>query len=175
MNEMSQLGILSTVIYLALIFVSSIISVLGSIGIISFLTRKSIDVKEEIVKNKNVGIALVLVSFIWAIGRMCIETVRPIMNAWYSGYASGFTFKTILFFSLGFLGSLLVALISGALIIFLSMRILMVVTRDIDEWLEIKHGNTAVALVIAATIFVVGMFFESIISYIVIHMFGFLI
>ncbi len=173
MNEMSQLGILSTVIYLVLIFLSSIVSVLGSIGIIRFLTRKSIDVKEEIVKNKNMGISLVLVSFIWTIGRMCSETVRPIMNAWYSGYASGFTFKTILIFSLGFLGSLFVALISGALIIFLSMRILMVLTRDIDEWLEIKHGNTAVALVIAATIFVVGMFFESIISIIVIHMFGF--
>jgi len=173
MNETSQLGIVSTVIYLALIFASSIISVLGSIGIIRFFARKSIDVKEEIVKNKNVGISLVLVSFIWAIGRMCIETIQPIMNAWYSSYAYGFTFRSILRFSLGILGSLLIALLSGALVIFLSIRILMVLTRDIDEWLEIKYGNTAVALVIAATIFVVGMFFESIISYIVIRMFGF--
>jgi uncharacterized BrkB/YihY/UPF0761 family membrane protein len=146
---------------------------MGSMIIITHLTRRTIYVKEEIVKNRNIGIALVLSSFIWTIGRMCIETIRPIMNVWYNTYASGFSLKSVLIFMLGILGSLLIALIVGAIIVFLSMRILMVINKDINEWEEIKRGNTAVALIISITVVVVGMFFESIVSNLVINLFNF--
>jgi uncharacterized BrkB/YihY/UPF0761 family membrane protein len=146
---------------------------MGSMIIITHLTRRTIYVKEEIVKNRNIGIALVLSSFIWTIGRMCIETIRPIMNVWYNTYASGFSLKSVLIFVLGILGSLLIALIIGAIIVFLSMKVLMVINKDINEWEEIKRGNTAVALIISITVVVVGMFFESIVSNLVINLFNF--
>ncbi len=173
MYETSHLELFSTILYILLIFLSVIISVMGSMIIITYLTRRTIYVKEEIVKNRNIGIALVLSSFIWTIGRMCIETIRPIMNVWYNTYASGFSLKSVLIFVLGILGSLLIALIIGAIIVFLSMRILMVINKDINEWEEIKRGNTAVALIISITVVVVGMFFESIVSNLVINLFNF--
>ena len=169
MVDTSPVQILSTSIYFLLIFVSVIISVMGSILIISYLTRKTINVKVEIVKNKNIGLALVFGSFIWTIGRMCFESIKPIMNSWYNSYSLSFTFKTALLFVLGILLSLLTALLIGAISVYLSIKILMVITKDIDEWEEIKKGNYAVAVVMSMTIIVAGMFFESIISYLVMN------
>lgn len=173
MYETSHLELFSTILYLLLIFLSVIISVMGSMIMITYLTRRTIYVKEEIVKNRNFGIALVLSSFIWTIGRMCIETIKPIMNVWYNTYASGFSLKSVLIFILGILGSLLIALVIGAIIVFLSIKVLMVINKDINEWEEIKRGNTAVALIISITVVVVGMFFESIVSNLVINLFNF--
>ena len=173
MYETSHLELFSTILYLLLIFLSVIISVMGSMIMITYLTRRTICVKEEIVKNRNFGIALVLSSFIWTIGRMCIETIKPIMNVWYNTYASGFSLKSVLIFILGILGSLLIALVIGAIIVFLSIKVLMVINKDINEWEEIKRGNTAVALIISITVVVVGMFFESIVSNLVINLFNF--
>lgn len=171
MPDASDLELLSTIIYITLIFISAIISVMGSIIIISFLTRKKIHVKEEIVRNRNVGIALVLGSFIWTIGRMCFESIKPIMNVWYNTFASGFDSRTALLFAMGIVGSMLNALIIGAIVVYLSIKLLMVMTRDINEWEEMKRGNIAVGIVISITVVVVGMFFEYIISYIVMHIF----
>lgn len=167
------LGFFSTLFYMVLIFASVVISVMGSVIILTFLTRRKIDVKEEIIYNRNFGIALVLGSFIWTIGRMCLESVRPIMNVWYNNFSSGFTFSSALSFSVGIIGSLLNALFIGAIAVFLSLKILMIINKDINEWEEIKQGNFAVAIVIAITVIVVGMFFENIISYIVATIFNF--
>ena len=160
-----KVELISTGIYLFLIFVSVIIAVMGSMFLISYFTSKEINEKEEIVKNRNVGIALVLGSFIWTIGRMCNETLKPIMNSFYSNYASGFTFKSVFLFILGALASLLIALIISAIVVFLSIRVLMIINKDINEWMEIRRGNTAVAIIIAITVIVVGLFFESVVSY----------
>lgn len=173
MYETPGLGLVSTIIYIILIFASVVLSVMGSMIILSFLTRRQIDVKEEIVYNQNIGIALVLSSFIWTIGRMCLESTKPIMNEWYNTWASGLTFTSALVFMIGILGALLNALFIGAITVFLSLKILMVVNKDINEWQEIKQGNIAVAIVISITVIVVGMFFESIISYIVTNIFRF--
>jgi hypothetical protein len=163
----------STMVYLLLIFLSVVISVMGSIMIIFFLTRRKIDVKEEIVFNQNVGIALVLGSFIWTLARMCLEAVKPIMNNWYGGYASGFTPVSALGFVGGIVGGLLSSLLIGVITIFLSLKVLTVVNKDIDEWEEIKQHNVAVAIVISVTVIVVGTFFQSIIGYIVSSIFSF--
>ena len=171
MVQATNLQLLSIIIYIILILISVIVSIMGSMVIISYLTRKKIDEKEEIVKNRNIGIALVLGSFIWTLGRMCLETIKPIMNAWYNSYAMGFTFKSGLEFFLGVLGSLVIALIFGAITVFISIKILMIINKDIDEWEEIKAGNIAVAVIISITVLVVGTFFESVISYIVISLF----
>ena len=171
MYETPGLELLSTIIYIVLIFASVILSVLGSMIILSFLTRRKIDVKEEIIYNQNIGIALVLSSFIWTIGRLCLESAKPIMNEWYSTMAAGITFKSGTAFTVGILGALLNALFFGAITVFLSLKILAVLIKDINEWEEIKQGNIAVAIVISITVIIVGMFFESIISYIVTSLF----
>jgi hypothetical protein len=173
MYETPGIELLSTIIYVILIFASVILSVMGSMIILSFLTRRKIDVKEEIIYNQNIGIALVLSSFIITIGRMCLESAKPIMNEWYNTLASGITFKSALTFTVGIFGALLNALIIGAITVYLALKILMVLIKDIDEWEEIKQGNIAVAIVISITVIVVGMFFESIISYIVTNIFHF--
>ncbi len=173
MYETPGLELLSTIIYVILIFASVILSVMGSIIILTFLTRPQIDVKEEIAYNQNIGIALILSSFIWTIGGMCLESVKPIMNEWYNTWASGITFKSALTFAAGILGAMLNALIIGAITVYLALKILMVLIKDIDEWEEIKQGNIAVAIVISVTVIVVGMFFESIVSYIVMNIFRF--
>jgi hypothetical protein len=173
MYETPSLEVISTIIYLVLVFASVILSVMGSMVILTFLTRRRIDVKEEIVYNRNIGIAMVLSSFIWTIGQMCLESIKPIMNVWYNTLGSGFTFKSGLSFAVGILGSLINALIIGALTVFLSLKVLMIINKNIDEWEEIKRGNIAVAIVISITVIVVGMFFESIISYIVTSIFRF--
>lgn len=162
----------STLIYVLLIFVSVVIAVMGSILLMRFSTRRKIDVKEEVVYRRNVGIALVLGSYIWTLGRMCLESVSPIMNTWYIHYASGFNLKSAMAFTFGIVGALLNALFIGAITIFLALRLLMFLTRDIDEWEEIKRGNVAVAVVISVTVVVVGSFFESVISYIVTTIFS---
>jgi uncharacterized BrkB/YihY/UPF0761 family membrane protein len=169
MYPTDNVQLFSTIIYILLIFASVIISVMGSMIIIAFLTRKKIQVKEEIVKNKNIGIALVLGSFIWTIGRMCFESIKPIMNVWYSSYASGFTAKSIFSFVLGIFGSLMAALLIGAIAVYLSIKVLTVINKDINEWEEMKLHNVAVAIVISITVIVVGMFFETIVSYIVMN------
>jgi hypothetical protein len=171
--ETPGLQILSILIYLFLIFISVIVAVMGSLVIIPLFTRKEIDEKEEIVKNRNIGIALVLGSFIWTIGRMCLEAVKPIMNAWYVNYSKGFTLVSAGKFTLGILGSLIIALLAGAITVFLAIKVLMVINKDINEWQEIKNGNTAVAVIISVTVVIVGMFFESVISAIVATIFTF--
>jgi len=139
--------------------------------IISFLTRKKIHVKKEIVRNRNIGIALVLGSFIWAIGRMCFESIKPIMNIWYSTFASGFDSRTALLFAVGIVGSMLNALIIGAVVVYLSSKLLMDMTRGINSWEEMKRGNIVVGINISINVVLVGMFFEYIIIYIVMHIF----
>ncbi|MEN8153754.1 MAG: DUF350 domain-containing protein [Acidobacteriota bacterium] len=178
--EAPQIQLISTLIYLLLIFLSVIIAIYGSLILIPFITGKFFmkfsDLrfkKFEIIKSSNIGIALVLSSFIWTIGRMCLETVKPVMNAWYYNYSTGFSFKTALKLIFGILGSLITALIIGAIAIYISIKIIMTLTKGIDEWEEIKKGNTAVAIVLSVTVIVVGMFFESIISSIVINFFNF--
>ncbi|NIM14681.1 MAG: DUF350 domain-containing protein [Candidatus Aminicenantes bacterium] len=171
--ETPGLELFSTIIYIFLIFASVIISLVGSIVFITFLTRRKIDVKEEIVYNRNIGIALVLGSFIWTLAQMCLESVKPIMNSWYSRFASGFTFKSALSFAFGIVGALVNALLIGAITVYLSVKVLMIINKDIDEWEEIKEGNIAVAIVIAVTVIVVGIFFKSIIGYIVWTIFSF--
>lgn len=168
-----NIQVVSTIIYLLLIFISAIITILGSMRLISLLTGKNINEKEEIVANRNIGMSLVLGSFIWTIGRMCFETVKPTMNAWYAAYSAGFNFKKALKLTLGILGAQIIALVIGAITIFLSIKILMGFTRGINEWEEIKNGNNAVAVIISVTVVVVGMFFESIISTIVVNLFDF--
>jgi uncharacterized membrane protein YjfL (UPF0719 family) len=172
MIENNGFHLVSTLIYLALIFAAAIVSVLGSIWILLFLTRKSIQEKKEIVKHHNVATALVLGAFIWTIGHMCFETIKPIMNVWYINYPAGITFRTGLLFVLGAMASLLVALVSGALVVFLALKLLIGLTRDIDEWEDIKKGNTAVAVVIGVTVIVLGIFIESIISTITLALFN---
>ncbi len=172
MMESNGLNMLSTLIYLVVIFIAAIISVLGSIWIMAFLTRKSIQEKKEIVQRHNIGTAMVLGAFIWTVGHLCFETIKPIMNVWYINYPAGISLKTGLLFFLGVIASLLVALISGALVIFLALKLLMGITRDIDEWKEIKSGNIAVAVVIGVTVIVLGMFIESIISSISLALFN---
>lgn len=174
MYETPHLQFFSTVIYVFLIFASVVISVMGSMMIITFLTRKQINVKEEIHRNRNIGLALVLGSFIWTFGQMCFESIKPIMNAWYNNYAAGFTFKAVFHFSIGIFGSLINALLMGTFTVFLAVKVLMIITKDVNEWLEIKRGNIAVAVVLSVTVLVVGLFFESIISYIVMNIFDFL-
>jgi hypothetical protein len=164
MGESFSIQLFPTIIYLILIFVSVIMAVLGSIVLLTFFTSKSIRVKEQIVEKKNIGVALVLGSFIWTIGRMCFESIKPIMNSFYMNVASGFTLKTILFFIIEIFLSLLLALLMGAIIVYLSVKLLMVITKDIDEWEEIKQKNIAIAVIISVTVIVVGMFFEAIVS-----------
>lgn len=171
--ETPGLELFSTIIYVFLVFMSVIISVMGSVIFISFLTRKKIDVKEEIVYNRNVGIALVLGSFIWTLAGMCLESIKPIMNSWYSNYANGFNIKSALIFAVGIIGALLNAIFIGAIAVYLSLKILMILNKDINEWERIKQGNIAIAIVICVTVIVVGMFFQSIISYIVASIFSF--
>ncbi|MCK4763869.1 MAG: DUF350 domain-containing protein [Candidatus Aminicenantes bacterium] len=171
--ETPDIQFFSTIIYLVLILFSAVIAIMGSILIISFFTGRAINEKEEIVANRNIGMALVLGSFIWTIGRMCFETVKPTMNAWYSAYSAGFNIKTALKLTLGILGSQVIALIIGAVTIYISVKGLMIFTRGINEWEEIKNGNNAVAIIISVTVVVVGMFFESIISTIVVNLFDY--
>ena len=158
------LFLVSNLVYLLMIFISVIISIFGSILIIKYLTRQKIDVKEEIVENRNIGISLVLGSFIWTLGRLCFETIKPAMNAWYAGYYSGFSVKSSLKLVSGISMSLFIALLAGAATIYFAIKILMILTRDIDEWEEIKNGNYSVALIISITVIVIGLFFESILS-----------
>lgn len=161
--ESSYLSILSILLYLVLIFLSVILTVGGSMIIIGRLTR-DIDERKEIVENRNLGIALVFGSFIWAIGSLCLQTIRPIMNDWYTTFARGFDLGTGLAFGLKILVSLGLALVFGALVIFLSIRALMVFHRRIHEWEEIRKGNLAVAVTISVTVVVVGLFFQPVVS-----------
>lgn len=169
----TTLNVISTIVYVILILISAVITVMGSLMIIPWLTRKQIDEKEEIVQNRNVGIAIVLGSFIWTIGRMCLEAIRPIMNAWYSGWASGFSFASGLLMAGKILASLLIALLVGTFTVFMSVKILMFLTKDVNEWEEIKNGNLAVAIIIGITVIVVGMFLEPVVSSIVVQLFKF--
>jgi hypothetical protein len=171
MPEQGNIQFVSTIIYIILIFLSAIITVLGSMIIMIIFTRRRIQVKEEIIKNRNIGMALIFSSFIWTIGNMCYEATSPIMNVWYSKIASGFTIKTTLLFIGGMLGSLLAALLTGGVIVYLSIKLLMIINRGTREWEEVKRSNIAVAVVISTTVVVVGMFFKSIISFIVISIF----
>jgi hypothetical protein len=173
MYESSGIELVATLIYLALIFVSVIMAVFGSILLLTLFTHRKIDVKEEIVYNRNIGIALVLGSFIWTIGQMCLRSTKPIMNVFFSTYATGFTFGSAVSFTVGILGSMLTAVIFGGISVFLALKILMGITKGINEWQEIKQENIAVAVVISITVIVVGMFFESIVSYIVTNIISF--
>jgi len=168
----SSINLISTVLYLVLLFMSAIVSILGSIWIIQFLTRRDYEEKKEIIRHHNIGVAMVLGAFIWTIGRMCLETIKPIMNTWYTQYSAGVSLKIALYFSLGVLLSLMIALLSGALVVFLAMRLLMVLTKDIDEWKELRKGNMAVAVIVSVTVIVLGMFFETIISQLVLALFN---
>ncbi len=171
MPDQGNIQLLSTLIYIALIFAAAIITVIGSMIIMIAFTRRRIQIKEEILRNRNIGMALIFSSFIWTVGNMCYEAVNPIMNVWYSHMASGFTIGTVLTFIGGILGSLSSALLIGAIAVYLAIKLLMIINKGTKEWEEVKQSNIAVAIVISTTVIVVGMFFRSIISYIVISIF----
>jgi uncharacterized membrane protein YjfL (UPF0719 family) len=155
---------LSTLAYFLILVIIALTTVFGAMLLISVFTRE-IDEKKEIIEKKNIAAGIVFLSFFWSVGMIIFETISPIMQKWYDLFSPGLSFLLLLRFLLFVLIVELGALLISVVIIYFSLKLIHLITRNINEWEEIKNQNVSLALVMGAVIIFLGYVFKSFIVY----------
>lgn len=142
--------------HLVLSFVLAIASTYGSFRIFDFLT-KDINENEELNAN-NIAVAVVLSGMLLSAAIVVKQVLSPAMSTFETFLYDGFSVAALAQFIGYFLGYLAGTLLITVIAIWLAIISFLKLTRDIDEFAEIKKGNIAVALVLAISIVIMGYF-----------------
>lgn len=129
----------------------SITSIYLGINLFDRLTQ-GIDEWKEI-KKGNVAVGVVLAGIVLSIAIIIEGSVKTALDALFP--ASGFTF--ILLDILVAVLKVFVGMIAAVFTVYVSLRVLDGLTPDIEELQEIKKGNVAVALIVAAVMLAVAL------------------
>ncbi len=111
----------------------------------------NIDEMKEL-KKGNVAVGILLGAVILSIANVVQSGVASITGSITAGMGPGALMVSL---AIGII-NLLIGLIAAVVSIYLAMSILDKITVEIDEWKEVKRGNVAVAIMMAAVLFAVS-------------------
>ena len=122
----------------------------------------------------NISVSILLSSILLSMGILIQETADPIMNAFRLLLSQDLSYQAIFFKLLKVMMIYLgMAMFFGFLVITIGIFLFTILTRNVNEWKEIRENNTSVALITAVMIIVLtlaikdglGLIFESWVPY----------
>ncbi|MEM4133604.1 MAG: DUF350 domain-containing protein [Candidatus Micrarchaeia archaeon] len=151
----------SIIIFLLQIFIGILFAVLSVYLGLRFYDKmtKGIDEIKEL-KKGNIAVAIILASLILSIGNIVKQGVAQFDNILLRGVS-------IPLFIISFIMAIIqlgVVVLIAILAIYVAIRVLDSMTVGIDELGEIKNGNIAVAIIVAAVIYLVSLVVSSAIA-----------
>ena len=118
---------------------------------ISFITKDIDELKE--LKDNNASVAILGVSFIFGIMIIVKEAISPSMDTLNQMItAEQFMLSSVVFSIVRILIFYIVSALFAFIILWLSIKLFLILTTDIDEMEEIKNKNVSVSLVISSLI-----------------------
>ena len=151
------MGIENIVISLAIVFGQLVISLAFAMGSV-YLGLKLFDKLTENIdeiaelKKGNVAVAILLGAIIFSIANVVEGGVTALMSSMTPGLSVPVMAAA---FVIG-IANLLISLILAVFTIYIALSILDKITVGIDEFKELKKGNVAVAIIMAAVLFAVS-------------------
>lgn len=149
-------AVVSGVAELLLAFILGLLTVWLAFRCFARLTRKLDEMAE--LKQNNTAIAILLASVVLSTALVVRKALYPSVSTWqtllHNGCNAGNALLSLGITLFSFLISAMLALVS----IWSALRIFLWLTREIDEFYEISHNNTAIAIVLGALIVVMGLF-----------------
>ncbi|MEM3369300.1 MAG: DUF350 domain-containing protein [Candidatus Micrarchaeia archaeon] len=144
----------SIIVFLLQIFIGILFAILSVYLGLRFYDKmtKGIDEIKEL-KKGNVAVAIILAALILSIGNIVQQGVAQFDNVLLRGVS-------IPLFIISFIMAmfqLAVVVLIAVLSIYVAIRVLDSMTVGIDELAEIKKGNIAVAVIVAAVIYLVSV------------------
>jgi len=121
---------------------------------------QGIDEEEELLKN-NVAIAIVSGSLIFSLGYMMKSSINPLIQSFFNilFYSDEGISRALIGFLIILLQFILILLISiGSL--WLGLKGFTWLTRNIDEFAEIRNNNIAVSILMASIIITLAIFLQ---------------
>jgi uncharacterized membrane protein YjfL (UPF0719 family) len=134
------------------------------------IATKGTDAIEEIARKGNLAVALVYATFFSVIAIVVWRPISPLMASWARMIYAGVGFKDFILFlikSLIYIGTALA--LSGAAI-FGATRLFTKVTKEVDEWDEIRKGNVAIAVMLCIMALTIGYFVSDFVSYLMVFL-----
>ncbi|MEM3408081.1 MAG: DUF350 domain-containing protein [Candidatus Micrarchaeia archaeon] len=144
----------SIIVFLLQIFIGILFAILSVYLGLRFYDKmtKGIDEIKEL-KKGNVAVAIILASLILSIGNIVQQGVAQFDNVLLRGVS-------IPLFIISFIMAIIqlsIVVLIAILAIYVAIRVLDSITVGIDELGEIKKGNIAVAIIVAAVIYLVSL------------------
>ena len=130
-----------------------------SFKMFSLLTKKINEVEE--LKNNNLAISILMCSFIFGIMILIRAAVAPANDA--LGFAlsgDNISFSVLLFTLLRVVLFFIISSVVAFIVIWASMNMFMLITKNIDELSEVKNRNVAVAIILAFLIISASLLIE---------------
>jgi len=154
-------AVVSIVVLLIRLLLGIILGVFSIYLSLRFFDRmtKGIDELKEL-KKGNVAVAIVLLSLIVSVGTIVSKGIEKFEEVFNPYYSIQLFFIALIMAIVQIVVVILIAIIA----IYTGIRILDTMTSGIDEFKELKKGNVAVAIIIAAVIYVVSFIVASSIS-----------
>ncbi len=125
---------------------------------------------DEIARKANIAVALVRATFFGVISIVVWKALSPLMTSWANAIYIGIDLRAIGMFVLRFIVFLGAALAFSFVAILSSVRIFTWLTKDVDEWEEIRKGNVAIAITLTVLTVTVGYFISDFVSYLMIFL-----
>lgn len=147
-------GLLSQVMVAVLQFVVGLVLSITSVFVsLKLFDKFTYNIEEwEEIKKGNVAVGILLAAIIISIS-LVVESGVVAITANITAYAG--INAVAMSFAIGVV-NLLISLVAAVISVFLAIRILDWITTDIDEMKELKKGNVAVALMMAAVLIAVS-------------------
>lgn len=143
--------LLQGIIELFLSLISAVFIFFMSFKVFSLVTR-DIDELQELQKN-NIAVSVLGASFLFGIMFLVKSSISPAMDTLnFALQSNGFSFSLIFFAIIRILFMYIIAAVFSFLILWLSVKLFLILTTEIDEMHEMKNNNVAVSIVIATFI-----------------------
>lgn len=145
-------------------FISLIVSILSvyvGISIFDRITREMEEWKE--LKKGNIAVSIVLVSILLSLALI----LEPQVESSFSTVQNGLSKIQIVAVIMAVLVNLILTLLIATLSVYIAIRIIDRLTDNIDEFAELRKGNVAVGLFVAAVVLVVALLSRAAINNIV--------
>jgi len=124
---------------------------------LSIRTNPDYDAEQEL-KNRNVGVAILLAASLIASGMIVKNGIFPVVSMVRLAYTSEGTYLSLWEVAGVAALQILLVFVAAILSISVSLRLFGKLTRSIQEGKELQVGNPAVGIVLAAVVLVIGLF-----------------
>ena len=150
------ISLICGIAHLVLSFMLALLATYGSFRVFDKLTRTIDEVAE--LKANNVSVSILMAAMLLSSAIILKAAITPAISTLQTYLYQGMTGVSLLKV-IGFAaGYVVAALILAIVTVWLAIRCFLGLTRDLDELDEIKKNNTAVAVLLAAVIVIMGLF-----------------